>query len=214
MTNSQILILGPAASSYVRTARMTCIEKALPHTLEPFELGGDAHTKLHPWKRVPILRHGELTLIETSAIIRYLDEIGTGASLLPATASDRARMEQTISVINCYLYDSLVRKYALQYVLPMQRGAQPDLDAIRANVPTMERDVGFLDAAYAKSRWIAGETLSLADLLVAPIVQTVCMFPEGKAVLARSRHLSRAFDELRVRDSFTKVHAGLFGAGS
>ncbi len=214
MTNSQILILGPAPSSYVRTARMTCIEKGLPHTLEPFELGGDAHAKLHPWKRVPILRHGELTLIETSAIIRYVDEIGTGPSLLPATAIERARMEQTISVINCYVYDSVIRKYALQYVVPMQRGARPDFDAIRANAPTMERDIGFLDAAYAKSRWIAGETLSLADLLVAPIVQTVGMFPEGAAVLARSRHVSRAFEELRARDSFTRVHAGLFDAKS
>ena len=80
---------------------MVCIEKRVPHTLESIELGGDAHARLHPWKRVPVMRHGDVTLIETSAIARYVDEIGEGASLLPATPAARGAMEQWISAINC-----------------------------------------------------------------------------------------------------------------
>ncbi len=208
---TQLVLIGPAASSYVRTARMTALEKGVPHALEPIELRSDAHGKLHPWHRVPILRHGDVALYETSAIARYLDDVGTGASLVPRTAAARGVMEQWISTVHCYLYASLIEGYALKYVLPKLRGQAPDLDAIRAGVPNLERDLARLDAAYAHGGWIAGDALSLADLFVAPIVQTISMFPEGRAALAQTQHVSRAYEQLASRASFKEVHAGVFG---
>jgi hypothetical protein len=38
------------------------------------------------------------------------------------------------------------------------------------------------------------------------------MFPEGHAAVAKAPHLARAFAELSRRDSFVKVHDGLFKA--
>jgi len=208
---TQLVLFGPAASSYVRTARMTCLEKGVPHALEAVDFGKESHAALHPWLRVPILRHGDIKIFETSAIVRYVDEIGTSASLLPATPAARATMEQWISSIHCYIYNSLAENYALKYIRPQLRGEAPDLEAVRAGVPNLERDIARLDAAYAGGAWIAGPTLSLADLFVAPLIQTIGLFPEGKAALGKARHLSRAFDQLARRDSFAKVHAGLFG---
>jgi glutathione S-transferase len=206
-----IVFFGNAASSYVRTARMVCHEKGLPHALEAMPPGSEANLKVHPWGKVPAMRHGDLHLIETSAMARYLDEIGSGPSLLPGTAAARALMEQWISSINSYLYDSLIRGYALKYILAKVRNEELDAQGIAANTPAMERDVARLDAAYQDRAWIAGEALSLADLFVAPIVQTVAMFPAGKAAVERAPALSRAFAALERRDSFIKAHAGLFG---
>jgi glutathione S-transferase len=190
---------------------MTCAEKGVPYVLEPVALGSDGHAKLHPWTRVPIMHHGAVKLYETSAITRYIDEIGTGASLLPSTPAARGVMEQWISSINCYIYGSLVRNYALKYVIPKLRGQAPDPTEIAAGVPHMQRDVAVLDGAYAGGAWIAGDALSLVDLFVAPIVQTISMFPEGQAALAKAHHLSRANEQLAKRDSFAKAHAGLLG---
>jgi len=208
---TQLVLFGPPQSSYVRTARMACIEKSVPHVLEPLAIGSDDNARLHPWKRVPAMRHGELRLYETSAIVRYVDDIGSGASLIPATPAARAAMEQWISAINCYIYDSVVRNYALRYFLPRLRGQEVDLAAVHAGIPDMERDIAQLDAGYAGGAWLAGDALSLADLFVAPIAQTVAMFPEGKAALGRARHLSRAYDQLAQRESYARVHAGVFG---
>ncbi|HRC58864.1 MAG TPA: glutathione S-transferase family protein [Kofleriaceae bacterium] len=208
---NKIVLFGPAPSSYVRTARMVCVEKGLEHALEPLELGSAAHLKVHPWGKVPAMRHGDVQLIETSAIARYVDEVGPGPSLLPDTAAARAVMEQWISTINCYLYDSLVRNYALKYILPSFRGAAPDPQEIAAGVPAMQRDVARLDAAYAGRPFLAGDKLSLADLFVAPIVQTVSMFPEGKAAIAQAPELARVQATLESRASFVQAHAGLFG---
>ena len=140
--------------------------------------------------------------------MRYIDEIGSGPSLVPATLAARAVMEQWISAINCYIYDSFIRSYALKYLLPRLRGTETDTAAVRAGIPNLERDVAQLDGGYASSRWLAGDTLSLADLFVAPIVHVIDLCPEGKAALAGARHLSRAADELLHRDSFIQVDVG------
>jgi glutathione S-transferase len=208
---SQLVFFGLPTSSYVRTARMIAFEKGLEHAVEPIEVGGEINRKLHPWAKVPVLRHGDLTLLETSAIARYLEETGPGPSLLPRTAAERALMEQWISAINSYLYDSLIRQYALPHIFHKFRGAPAAPEKIAAAVPAMQRDVARLDAAYTGRSWISGESLSLADFFVAPIVQTLSMFPEGQAALAGAPELSRAYAALEQRDSFRKAHAGLFG---
>ena len=123
--------------------------------------------------------------------------------MLPSTPAARAVMEQWISTINCYVYDSLVRNYALRYI----RKTAPDLEGLAA----LSRDMARLDAAYANGPYIAGDALSLADLFVAPIVQTAAMFDEGRAALGKSPALARAYEQLAARPSFTEVHAGVFG---
>jgi len=206
-----IILVGTPFSSYVRSARMTAIEKGIPHSLDSVEFRSPAHEKLHPWKRVPIMRHGDVQLIESSAIGRYLDDIGSGPKLVPATPVARAVMEQWISAINAYVYGAVIRDYAVRgYITPKSQGKAPDRAQIEASTAEMEANLARLDAAYAKDTYIAGDAVSLADLLVAPIVQTVGMFPEGQQALAKTPNLARAYALLAKRDSFAQVHAKLF----
>jgi len=204
---SQVTLIGPPQSSYVRTARICCLEKGVSHTLEPAPRESHEHRSLHPWTRVPIFRHGDLQLFETSAICRYIDAAFDGPRLVPTDPRRAAVMEQWVSAINCYIYDHTIRRYALQYILPGLRGEAPDRAVIDEAIPLMQRDLGLLDGAYARSTWIAGDAVSLADLFVAPIVATARMFPEGQSALAGCRHLTRAVDAFAARDSFAAVHA-------
>ena len=201
-----VTLIGPWQSSYLRTARICCHEKGVAHTVEPIELGSEQHLSLHPWARVPILRHGDVQLIETSAICRYLDATFDAPALVPADPRAAAVMEQWISAINCYIYDHTIRNYALQYIVPGMRGEQPDRATIDASLPAMKRDLALLDRAYAGGAWIAGDELSLADLFVAPIVATVRNFPEAAAALGSCRNLSRAFEAFAARESFVQAH--------
>lgn len=69
----------------------------------------------------------------------------------------------------------------------------------------MTRAVEILDAAYDGREWIAGDDVSVADLLMGPIVHGVGMFPEGKAALDNCANLTRAFDAIEKRDSYQKA---------
>jgi glutathione S-transferase len=202
---SQVTLYGPPQSSYVRTARMTLHEKGVDYELRPVKLGSDDHRALHPYAKVPILDHGDVRIWETNAIARYVDDAFDGPPLTPATPAARAKMEQWISALDCYMYDAGVRNYALQYIVPRGADGTPNRAVIDESIPKLTRDLELLDAAYADSEWIAGDALSLGDLFVAPYVQTVAMFPEAAAVLERCRNLSRAFAALQARDSYARA---------
>jgi glutathione S-transferase len=73
---SDPIVYGFPRSTFVNIVRMVLTYKEVPyrfHDLEP-EMGKPSHLALHPFNRVPILRHGDFTLYETSAIVAYLEE--------------------------------------------------------------------------------------------------------------------------------------------
>jgi hypothetical protein len=71
--------------------------------LEP-DMGSPKHLALHPFDRVPTLRHGDFMLYETSAIVAYIEELFPTPALQPDTPQGRARMNQWISAVNSYYY--------------------------------------------------------------------------------------------------------------
>lgn len=111
---NDVTLIGYPGSTYVRTARMVCEEKGIAHTLDPFtafEFRSDAHRALHPFAKMPILRHGKLVLYETVAIGRYLDAVFPGEALVPADPSAAAQVEQWMSALIDYGYRPLVHEW-------------------------------------------------------------------------------------------------------
>jgi glutathione S-transferase len=202
---SQVTIYGPPQSSYVRTTRMVCEEKGVVYELAPLKLGSDDHVALHPFARVPVLAHGDVRIYETSAIARYVDEVFPGPSLIPATAVERARMEQWISVINSYIYGDIIKGYVFPYIFPKTEDKTPDRAAIDAAVPHLERDLKLIDAAVGAHEWLAGTTLSLADLFLCPILSYAAMFPEAQKIMGGLKNLPRAGKAIQSRPSFAKT---------
>jgi glutathione S-transferase len=197
---SDPIIYGIPFSSYTRTVRMVCAEKGVSYRFEHVQLGSETLEALHPYGKVPALAHGDLVLYETSAIIHYIDEAFEGPSLQPAEPAAHAIMEQFMSVLNAYVYRHGVRDYALRYIFAGAGG--PDRAAIDASLPALARDLDLLDAAYQKSAWIAGDELSLADLLIMPVMGTVASFPEGAELVGARPSLGRALDAMKQRDSY------------
>ena len=58
----------------------------------PAESKSEAHLRRHPFGRVPAIQHGNFTLYETQAILRYLDDVFPEPALQPADAQPRARI--------------------------------------------------------------------------------------------------------------------------
>jgi glutathione S-transferase len=197
-----ITVFGDPRSSYVRTVRMALVEKGIAYAHEPAAPHSAEVVALNPFGRVPAFRDGEFTLYETSAIVRYIDESFPGPALLASNARLRATMEQWVSLINCHAYDAMVRRYVLQYVFPKGANGAPDRAVIDAAVPEIKSQLDVLDRAYGTRNLLVGDAVSMADLLVAPIVFYLGMFPEGKALLAGAPNVARAHAWMAERPSF------------
>ena len=73
---ASIVVYGFPGSTYVQIVRLVLTHKAVEFEFRDLEteMNTPAHRELHPFEYVPILRHGDFTLYETSAIVGYIDE--------------------------------------------------------------------------------------------------------------------------------------------
>ncbi|MDX2018976.1 MAG: glutathione S-transferase family protein [Deltaproteobacteria bacterium] len=188
-----IKIFGFAGSTYVRTARAICVEKGLPHELVPLEFRAESHRARHPFLKMPAIEHEGQSFFETLAVGTYLDSLTATPALQPASTVQRATMMQWISVAIDYLYRDFVGALLA--------------DAIAEGATEIAaRDLDILEQRLSKSPYLAGDTLSLADLFVAPMVA----FAESKDARFAPRErvaLKRWLGEMTSRESF-KATAG------
>jgi glutathione S-transferase len=199
---ASVTLFGLPPSTYTRTARLALAEKGVAYSFHECGPHGPDILAVNPFGRLPALTDGDFTVYETSAIIRYLDESFDGPPLLPGSIAERARCEQWTSAFNACIYGAIVPPYIRQYFFPRGEGGQPDRATIDAALVEMPATLAILDAGYAKSTWLAGESVSMADLFVMPVLAYLARMPEGPQLLATTPNLRRALASMQSRPSF------------
>ena len=203
---SDVIIYGVAPSTYARTARMAFHEKGVAHTFEEIDFGSGELKTLHPFGKVPAMRHGDVVLYETLAIGTYADDAFDGPALQPSNAHDKAVMLQWFSAYVDYIYPALVTDIVVERLAKPRRGETPDEEKIKRRVPEVEKQLAVLEAGLEGRDYLAGDSLSLADLLYAPAVAYLPMVAEGAGFLEGKGNIKRWFERISARDSFGKTH--------
>jgi glutathione S-transferase len=195
---AEVTIHGMPQSTYVRTCCMACEEQGIPYERRDALPHSPEILRYSPTGKMPGFRHRDLVLWETSSICRYLDEALGGQTLQPADAVGRARMNCWISMINDWVYQTMVR----DIVLP-RFGILPADDAKRmAAVERLDRQLALADRTLRESAYLAGDRLSLADLFLAPILFWLGKTPEGEAALPKYAAVGRWYQAIAARPSF------------
>lgn len=183
---SDFTLWGFDGSTYVRTVKMLLAEKGVSNFKQiPLNvLKGDPkapeHLARHPFGKVPVLDYDGVRLLETSAIVRFLNDVLPGPSLIPLTAKDRARMDMVIGVIDSYGYAALLGGLAAYHLFPDFVGGKNDASR-RAGIENGRKVIQLAMQTKGTSSFIVGE-LSLADLYLAPIAFYVSLTPDKDAV--------------------------------
>lgn len=199
---STVTIYGPAPSTYVRSARIFCEEKGVAYELnQEIDREGAEYKALHPFGRIPAFRHGEFTFHETDAIGRYIDRVFDGPALQPSDPKHLALMDKWLTAITDYFYQVAVREIIWQrFLVPMQ-GGQPDEEMIAAALPKLDHQLGVIAGDIGDS-YLAGDTPSLADWVLVPIITYLKGCPEGEGAIAKQPAVGAWFGKLAARDSF------------
>ena len=203
------ILYGPGYSTYARSARLAMEEKGVDYELVEIDFiaGGmpDDQLARHPFGKVPAFEHDGLKLYETSAIMRYVDEAFDGPSLQPSNAADRARMTQIISIIDAYAYPRIVGDLVVQRLIQPMLGGTADESIIEAALPEVDKTMREFERMLGDNEYLAGSTLSLADLHLAPVFTYFVDTPESAAILESKPSLSAWWKRIASRDSMTKT---------
>jgi glutathione S-transferase len=187
---ADLQIIGGAPSNFVWVTRVACIEKGVPYS----HIQGMPHTPevdaIHPFGKIPVMRHGDVTLCESRAIIGYVDRVFDGPSLIPRDPIAAAQVDQWVSIV-CTTLDPLwIRQYYAAYVLTARAGKEPDRASIDAIIPKMAPHFPIMDRAVAKTGHLVGDSFTLADAYLTPVLFYMNSVPESRALLAQAPHLA------------------------
>ena len=111
-------------------------------------------------------------------------------------------MTQWISAYNDYMVRVLGPKLVRERFAPKLFGRPTNEDEIRKALPEIERALDVLDDGLDGEPYLAGATVSLADLFVAPMLFYVGLTPEGRERLPGRRALASWFERMAARSSF------------
>lgn len=198
MTGTEMATLrihGVSPSTFTRSVRMGCHEKAISYEFVPAR--PDAVEGLNPFGKIPVMTHGELTLFESTAILRYLDRSFPGPKLWPDDVVQSAVVDQWASVVCDSVFNSALRYMATRFnLLPVPaQMADKYLAKAREVMAAIDRRLG-------ESRFLAGGQLTAADLLLAPPVAYFADVPELREIAEASPNVRRWAAEIAARPSF------------
>lgn len=192
---SEPVVYGADYSTYVRTVRMALIEKGVAYRLQTVDIFAGAgqtpeHLARQPFGKIPAFEHDGLSLFETSAIARYVDDNFEGPALLPADRVARARANQIVGVVDSYAYDAFVWKVFVERNAEAFLQRPTDEAAIAAAMPQVQKCVDVLDGLAGGGDTLCGNAVSLADCWLAPVVHYFIGTPEGARLIGATRKLS------------------------
>lgn len=202
---SDLQIIGAPASNFVWVTRLACAEKGVQYTLIPTLPHTPEVSAIHPFGKIPVMRHGVVTLCESRAICLYIDRTFPGPALVPADPAGAALVEQWLSLINTNVDLLLVRRYLGAYFFPATTDGSPDRTVIDAALPSMRTHFAVLDEAVRATGYLAGSSFTLADIDLLPILFYMNKMPESRVMLADSKHLEAYFERHMERPSVQRT---------
>ncbi len=199
---AKLEIIGIPASTYVRAVRMACEEKGVAYELSPAMPHAPEVLAIHPFGKIPVLRHGDVTLCESKAIATYIDRSFDGPPLFPEDPRELAQAEQWVSLVNTVIDRDLVRLYLFAYIFPKTADGKPDRPVIENATPAVQQHIALLDRALAETGYLAGKCYGFADVNLMPILAYIRQFPEAAAALGKAPRLAGFYERNAARPSF------------
>jgi len=216
--------------------RIVLAEKDVPWKSHPVSLArGEQLTPefkaLNPRGVVPVLVHDGSTIVESSVICAYLDDVFPTPPLVPKDPVQRATMR-----LWCKLPDDILHmacatvSFAISFGRQLKQRAGAGLEErlqkmpdparrerqraliekgieapfFRDHIKVFDKTFGEMEAQLGKTKWLASDTFTLADIEITPYVERIDRL--GLAAMWENRpRLADWFARIKARPSFRAI---------
>jgi glutathione S-transferase len=196
-------IYGVPLSIHVRKVIVTALEKRLEHQVEtvfPFD-PPPGWRELSPTGKIPALKHGDLTLADSSVIIAYLEKRFPERPLTPSEPAQYARALWFEEYVDSQIAPDVIALFKQKVLGPMVHEVPTDEDAVRRLLEDdLPPKLDYLEAAL-HGDYLVDRRLSVADITLASDL-TVFHYLGCRLDGARHPNLLAHFQRMLQRDSF------------
>jgi len=157
---------------FSRKVRLLMSEKSIGYELileKPWEMR-DEFLTLNTAGRTPVLINEErkLVLADSRAICEYLEETEERSPMLGGTASYRAEIRRLVALFEEHFYGDVVAPLLHERMKKrLVYRESPDASILREAMRRANTHLDYLDYLVDSRTWLAGATLSMADLAAA-----------------------------------------------
>ncbi|MDB5213282.1 MAG: putative glutathione S-transferase-like protein [Myxococcaceae bacterium] len=196
-------IFGHPASTCTRKVLMTCAENDTAYELTTVDFAKGEHKQQphlsrQPFGQIPAIDDDGFAIYESRAIARYIDE-KAGGKLVPKDLKTRAVMEEWISVET-----SNFSPHVMKFIYHHTFGRAQDAAVLETAGKGLETALGVMEARLAKSPFLAGAELTLADVCFMPYVEYAMGTPV-KETFAKFPHVSAWWNKVSERPTWQKT---------
>ncbi|MBL26644.1 MAG: glutathione S-transferase [Rhodospirillaceae bacterium] len=165
--------LSPAS----RKVRLVLGEKRLAYELrvENAWESGDSFLAINPSGETPALVDEEgVVVCDDVAICEYLDERYPDPPLLGSTPAERAEARRLVAWFDRLFFGEVTQNLAGEKIFKRLAGTgAPDSARVRLGITSIRRHLDYIDYLVDRRNWLAGDSLSMADIAAAAQLSTI-----------------------------------------
>lgn len=197
-----------ALSPYCRKVRLVLAEKRIEVELveDRFWEAGTEIFRRNPAGKLPVLRHDGRLLSESQAICEYLDETIPNPPLMPQNAAERYEVRRLCAWFDDKFNTEVTKPIMTERVWKMvMRAGYPDSRVIQGALTAIRYHIDYIASLLESRRWLAGNTLSLADFTAA--AHFSCLDYISDVDWNRSEALTDWYATIKSRPAFRSILA-------
>ncbi|VAI81226.1 unnamed protein product [Triticum turgidum subsp. durum] len=208
-TEKKVKVFGLARSTCVARV-LVCLEEVgaeyeLVHVHLPAgDHKGPSVFALQPFGQVPAFQDGDLILFESRAISRYVLRKGASGLLREGSLAESAAVDACLEA-ESHNFDKAMSAITFQcFVVPMFMGGTTDHKIVEENLEKLKVALRVYEERLSRSRYLAGDFISLADLSHCPMAHYLLASPCASVLDAYPR-VKAWIDGMMDRPSVKKV---------
>jgi len=162
-----VKIYGNDASVYSNKVKLVANAVGVDYEFQSMNFkAGDMSTPeyltVHPSGKIPGIEDGDYKLFESTAIMKYLAD-KEGSTLYPKNLKQRSTVDAWIDFSSIHIGGAITRVIFNKIFAPMME-MPVDEQSLADGIKFYERFLPIVDAQLGKSKYLAGDALSLADI--------------------------------------------------
>lgn len=152
-----------------------------------------------------MFQHSSITVYETNAIVRYIDDAFPGCKLQPTDPKARAKVNQIVGILDAYAYQTLVWDIYVERVVAARDGRLANEQKVAAALPRATVCLSELNRLMDDQGFLIGGSVTFADLYAAPIFACFMQAPEAASLMEGCEKLIYWWQRFAIRDSMFRT---------
>jgi glutathione S-transferase len=186
-----------------RRVWMTLLEKGLDFVTEEVQLNGQQFQPeflaMNPFHHIPVLVDGDMTIIESLAILDYLEAKYSQPSMLPTNPNDLAK----VRMVEMMTVNELAIAMIPLYPKMLSLGEGDPVQVVEA-LQKINTCLQFLEGLLDTRHFFGSDNITLAETVAAPVVAT---FSFANIGLAEFPKLNAWMTRMQQRPSWSATEA-------